>query len=338
MKKLAGLGIVTAVSIGAMLMPTAAFASTPWPDPITLGDYEWDTNAYIDFYGSADVNGTYSSMYNHQGELYFDDLGGTTVSGSDMCADPIEAPGGVVVEGGDTIITCAPYTVGVGDPGEGLEVTVQIRLIAALGVARVTYTVTNTTGADIDVPSVYLYTSWEDWTSYGVTSSGVRGTGATDQMSFGTNDHWIVTTEDPTYEVSGQVWASCDSDIFITGDDAYVMEMGTEDTAKTFADGSTTTYMTVLKMRTQAAATEDAMYAAIDALAADFEANLSYPSPELTVGIPAGTVIEFWDDSCAPAALPDTGLSPAWTAGLAGTAFSLLALGGVLIWRRRQAG
>ncbi len=334
MKKIRFLTGATLIAVGAVLVPTAAQAATPWPGPIINSSYRWDFDS-LDAYGSTDAADTYTSQLYETGLLKFTD-GGTIVTSDDWCSDPIDAPGGVTTDGDDTIITCAPYVIPVGEPGAGLTATVEIRILDSLNVARLFYTVENTTGADIVVPDVYISVQWEYSTYNGVSSSGVRGDG-TNSMLFGDQDTWIITAESNAEMPSGVAWAAgCDTSFTVTGTDASDMAISTGE-ATTFAAGTSTYYATFLQMQTPSASTDDAMNAAINTLGESMTARYSSLSPELSVGMPAGISVEFWQGACAPAdpVLPNTGLNPGDAIALGVLGVMLIATGGIAFARRR---
>ena len=324
----------TLLAVAGILVPTAAQASTPWPGPITNSSYTWEFDS-LDSYESTDAGNVFTSQLYETGLLKFSD-GGTVVTSDDWCTDPIDAPGGVATEGADTVITCAPFVIPAGEPGEGLTATVEIRIIDSLNVARLFYTIENTTGSDIDVPDVFLSVQWEYSTYNGLSSSGVRGDGS-NSMLFGDQDTWIITAEGNTEMPSGVAWAAgCDTSFAVTGTDASDMSIGTGEVT-TFAAGSSTYYATFLQMQTPAAQTDDAMNLAIDALGSSMASRYASLTPELAVGMPTGISVEFWGGSCSnpDPTLPNTGVDESTLATLSVSSLGLIALGLIAIVRRR---
>jgi hypothetical protein len=321
---------------GVLITPVAASAAAPWDAPILSNNYSWEIDSGLDSYDSTDDGDVYTSMYYETGLLKFGDgLGGYESSG-DWCTDPI-APGTVTTVGADTVITCAPAVVGVGQPGEGLTVTVQIRILHSLDVARFFYTVSNQTASAITVPEVFTYIEWEEDGYYGVTSSGVTGDGV-NYFDLDPQDTWVIATEGPSYMPSAVVWgAACDTNFVVTGDSdiSYVETQG----ATTFAANSSRYYVNFLQMQTPAAETEAAMNAAIDDLADSLAARYKSLTPALSVGMPAGIDVEGWQANCSSAeseGLAPTGPNDSILAGSVVLAALLASLSVIVRKTRRQ--
>jgi hypothetical protein len=339
-----------ALALATVMVPSVAQAATPWPSPVISGDHYWDIAPDLDSYGSTDTNDDFGSQFYNSGILYFDDLVGSTYSASSWCTSPIESPGGITTDGADTIITCQPHVIPVGEPGEGLTATVEIRIIASLKVARLFYTIENTTGSDISIPSVYLGVEWENSPTYGLSSSGAGNDGSYD-MPFGSNDSWIITTQDNSHIPSGIAWAraNCDESFAATGVNASNIHVGTG-TATTFVAGTSTHYAAFLQMETPSAKTDVAMNAAIDSLGVTMAARYTSFSPELSVGIPVDTAVEFWQGASCPddtdtvddgdtetvdQELAQTGFDDGAALGSGAVALALAALGILAMLRRR---
>lgn len=318
---------------GLLATPVVAIAAAPWDTPTFSDNYLWDFDSGIDFYGSTDEADTYESQLYYSGILEFGDGLGTTESSSDWCTDPI-APGTATTVGSDTVVTCAPYTIPGGQPGAGLTATVEIRIIHALDVARLFYTIENTTGSDIVVPEVFTYIEWEYTADNGISSSGASGDG-TSEFALGADDTWVVTTDDPSTMPSAVIWAaSCDTSFTVSGDDTgdiYVEAEG----ATTFAAGSSRYYVNFLQMETPTAETDAAMNAAIARLADSLESRYTSLTPALAVGMPSRINVEGWSADCSSdesEALAPTGANDSV---LAGSALLVVALAALAVMVRK---
>lgn len=321
---------------GLIVTPVVANAAAPWDTPTFSDKYLWDFDSGLDFYGSTDEGDTYSSQLYYSGLLKFSDGLGTTESSTDWCTDPI-APGTSTTVGSDTVVTCAPYTIPGGQPGAGLTVTVEIRIIHALDVARLFYTVENTTGSAITVPEVFSNVRWEYNVNNGISSSGAAGDGSGD-FTLGSQDTWVITTDDPTTMPSAVIWAAaCDTTFTVSGDssDIDIQAVG----ATTFDAGSTRYYANFLQMETPAATTEEAMNTAIADLADSLDKRYQRLTPALSVGMPSGIDVEGWTNGCPSEeseGLAPTGPEESVLAGSALLAAALVTLA-VIVRKRRHS-
>jgi LPXTG-motif cell wall-anchored protein len=336
MNKLVKMSVVglTCAVLGLSGLPTAANASTPWPDPIINGDFKWRISSGFDSYSSTDVADVYESQFVDTGLLEFSD--GVNEDSRDYgCVDPVESPGSVTTDGADTIVTCAPFDIPSGTAGTGLTVTPQLRILDSLHVARQLFKVENTTGAAITVPTVGMRVNWEHDTPLGLSSTGARGDGTND-TPIADADRWVITSGGDSYMPSGVVWAAaCHTDTYtVKGHDSYRFHANAS-SPQTFAAGSTTYFVTFLQMEIPTAETDAAQNAAFDRLGATFDTRFATLSDELSVGIPDGSTVRFWNDGTATCAaqLPNTGLDASvLTLG----ALGLLAAGAITTFAIRR--
>jgi len=317
---------------GLLVMPATANAAAPWQTDYFSDDYLWRFTRGLDFYDTTDLDDTFSSQFYESGLLKFSNGVSATESSGDWCTDPI-APGSVATVMTDTLVTCAPVTIAVGQPGAGLTVTVEIRVLQDLNVARLFYTVENTTGSDIIVPVVFSQVQWEDTADNGISSSGVSGDG-TNEFYPGPSDTWVITTDDPDNMPSAVIWAAeCDTTFTVTGDtgDIWISAGQT-----TFEAGASRYYANFLQMETPTAQTETAMNAAIAVLADSLATRYTALTTDLTVGMPAGIDVEGWQPECSSGG--SGGLAPTGSndSVLAGSALLIAALASLAVITRRS--
>lgn len=278
---------------GLLFTPAAANAAAPWLTHYFSDHYLWSFSDSLDFYDTTDVDDTFTSQFYRSGVLKFSDGVATTESSEFWCTDPI-APGSVATVMTDTLVTCAPATIAVGQPGAGLTVTVEIRILQDLDVARLFYTVENTTGSDIIVPVVFSHVQWENTADNGISSSGVSGDG-TSEFYPGPSDTWVITTDDPGYIPSAVVWAAAGNTTFTVSGPTGDIWITAGQT--TFEAGASRYYANFLQMETPTAQTAPAMNAAIAVLADSLATRYTALTTELSVGMPAGIVVEGWTSS-----------------------------------------
>ena len=321
---------------GLLVTPAIAHSAVPWDTVTPSDDYVWEFTKGLDFYGSTDPADEFDGQLYYSGLLKFGDGIGNTESSTDWCTDPI-APGTATTVGADTLVTCAPYIVGPGQPGAGLTVTVEIRILHSLDVARLFYTVSNLTGSAITIPEVFTTIEWEEDAYHGVSSSGVTGDGVS-YFDLDPQDTWVVTTEDPSYMPSAVVWAAaCDTTFVVSGDSSDI-EVNAQG-ATTVASGASKYYVNFLQMETPTAQTEPAMHAAIDALADSLVSRYSGLTPSLAVGMPTGIDVEGWQANCDSTdseALAPTGSNDSVLAGSVALAALLATLAVITRTTRRQ--
>lgn len=312
---------------GLLMMPAAASAAAPWSTLAESDNYRWFFTRALDFYDSTDEGDTFNGQFYYSAVLRFGAPAGPgTESSSNWCTDPI-TPGTVTTVGADTVVTCAPYTIGVGQPGAGLTVTVEIRILHALDVLRLFYTVENSTGSDITVPTIATDITWENDAYFGVSSSGVTGDG-TSAFVLGSEDTWVITADDTDVIPSAVIWAAADNPTFTVGGDSdYIFaEVG----ATSFGAGESQYYAHFLQMETPSAVSDVARQTAIDDLASSLTERYQSLSAALSVGMPPGVDVVGWRSGASPEpeSLANTGPDDAVVAGSAVLAalFATLAL------------
>lgn len=310
---------------GLLMMPTVASAAAPWSTLAESDNYRWFFSNELDFYDSTDEGETFSGQYYYSAVLSFDAPVGSETS-QDWCTDPI-TPGTVTTVGADTVVTCAPYTIAVGRAGAGLTVTVEIRILHALDVLRLFYTVENSTGSDITVPTISTNIGWENDANFGVSSSGVTGDG-TSAFILGSEDTWVITADDTDVIPSAVIWAAADNPTFTVGGNSENIVAAVAETS--FGAGESTYFAHFLQMETPSAISELARQTAIDDLASSLTERYQSLSPALSVGMPPGIEVVGWGSGASPESesLANTGPDDAVVAGSAVLAalFATLAL------------
>ena len=320
---------------GLLFTPAAANAAAPWSTDYFSDNYLWSFSNGLDFYDSTNASGgTFASQFYKSGLLKFSDVAASEESSGGWCTDPI-TPGTVQFVGADTIITCAPYTIGVGQSGAGLTGTVEIRILHDIDVLRLFFTVENSTGSDIIVPVVYSNVQWEDTADNGISSSGASGDG-TSEFTLGSEDTWVITTDDPGNIPSAVVWAAAGDTTFTVSGDSGDIDIRVAE-ATTFEAGASRYYANFLQMQFPPDQTEPGMNAAIAVLADSLATRYTSLTTELSVGMPAGIDVEGWTSSSPDSEpLAKTGSDGAVLAGSAVLAALLVSLAVVVRKTRRQ--
>ncbi len=319
---------------GLLFTPAAANAAAPWSTDYYSDNYLWISSNGLDFYNTTDEVDTFASQFYKSGLLRLSDGAASEESSGGWCTDPI-TPGTVQFVGADTIITCAPHTIGVGQSGAGLTGTVEIRILHDIDVMRLFFTVENSTGSDITVPVVYSNVQWEDTADNGVSSSGASGDG-TSEFTLGSEDTWVITTDDSGNMPSAVVWAAAGDTTFTVSGDSGDIDIRVAE-ATTFEAGASRYYANFLQMETPTAQTDTAMNAAIADLADSLATRYTALTAELSVGMPAGIDVEGWTSSSPDSEpLAKTGSDGAVLAGSAVLAALLATLAVVARKTRRQ--